>query len=1045
MPVKSLGDWDDITMKRADDAPFWVETNGEYTVTVTYNPDKDSRQRYTIKIVTSLEHKVYSIDGYSLPTQDPVAIWTDICLKYGFVNPGLNFLHISGHPDDGLVTFTYRVPASVNNVRLPALTSRTFKIIDEDEWLSSEILSPEAWGRDEIWTPLCSIRTLPHYSQFHFTYSLGEIPRTSRTRPPGHITVTRIKFPIKWRLELFSEEVIQQDMHTGFSIQDAWGFLHQQVPRLYQHATFNYAGLVQPGLIVTAEVLREDVTVTIGFEVKDNGWIEFPNIADISNMTPRLEIYSQIAADDPRIPPFDEYIEEETRPYQNGVPICFYLKPHSVVTDRSDEGPGRLGGDNGSGVMLPAIKYGAKPINTADPKDPKVPGGLKSTPGTTTSLGDDDSEQVSEQTDSDDDIQDEPRRLQKIASALNNGEPVMVIIIGHFEGYQEIQAQCEFRLDHKGPPPPTMKDCFNFNWQRIHAASERFGSTSVPGSLLWTNQPFTDESLEISVYRFGMGLKVRYQLKAQKGLEMEKWPTVSTCDLGEGLSIAFPAVPRLPDAYLMKLMVNLTAPWEGHEYGTPWQVYLTQQPWRKSETDEIYLQSMPYYPDDLDPEAFNCRVPTSAAQPRDFSEITNQKEISRILKFGRDNGWNMLLSCASSLDGTNSATVTYETTLTDCEDSIPWYLARFNELMRTDGLIGLPAAARTGITWRRICRIEDFQVHIIITETGVNTPEQDGPLCMIFYAPKATLKFRCESSEVAMRAITMFYGQAPTEGETHHTKEWALIGSINGGIIDDKHRVVLFGKHSLDAVATWNKETFIAVLATQPYGSGLGKFTAKFKPDQPYSATIAIEKGTHDEHGTAIYFEQGPRRCLLTRRIYGLPDEDTFWYVMKDWAQFQPRLSKPRQVPGQLFYPPEYGHFFEKYWDVLNDPLQHPDCTDSAHSRDSMRAMSEALSEMDLEQWTPLPDTEVSEKSQRIARTAALSRRCPIMDAVDYWKSPQEQAQEESATLESGFITGRARGQDTDATSQGGMVGTESSPKSGQMDTCVTRSSPSYT
>jgi hypothetical protein len=86
---------------------------------------------------------------------------------------------------------------------------------------------------------------------------------------------------------------------------------------------------------------------------------------------------------------------------------------------------------------------------------------------------------------------------------------------------------------------------------------------------------------------------------------------------------------------------------------------------------------------------------------------------------------------------------------------------------------------------------------------------------------------------------------------------------------------VLEGKHSLDAVAAWNKETFIAELATQPYGSGLGKFTAKFKPDQPYSATIAIEKGTHDEHGTAIYFEQGTRRCLLTRRVYGISDEDT--------------------------------------------------------------------------------------------------------------------------------------------------------------------------
>jgi hypothetical protein len=180
---------------------------------------------------------------------------------------------------------------------------------------------------------------------------------------------------------------------------------------------------------------------------------------------------------------------------------------------------------------------------------------------------------------------------------------------------------------------------------------------------------------------------------------------------------------------------------------------------------------------------------------------------------------------------------------------------------------------------------------------------------MIFYAPKATLKLRCESFDVAWRALTMFYNREPDmpNSSKHHTKEWALIASINGGMIADQHRVQLVGKHDLEKVATWNKETFIAGLATQPYGSGLGKFTAKFKPDEPYSATIAIERGTHEEFGTGIYFEQGVRRCLLTRRIYGISDEDTFWYVMKDWAQFQPRLSKPRLDPGQLYYPPEYG------------------------------------------------------------------------------------------------------------------------------------------
>jgi hypothetical protein len=237
----------------------------------------------------------------------------------------------------------------------------------------------------------------------------------------------------------------------------------------------------------------------------------------------------------------------------------------------------------------------------------------------------------------------------------------------------------------------------------------------------------------------------------------------------------------------------------------------------------------------MDPEAFNCRVPFNAAQSRDFSEITDKQEISRIFKFGRDNGWNMILSCVSSLDGTNSVTVTYETPLTGCEDSVPWYLAKFKTLMDQDGLIGLPVAARVGVIWERTCRVEDFKVYIFVTELGVSTPEQDGPPCMIFYAPKATFKLRCESIPVALRAITMCYGQEPVirDEDAHHTKEWAMIAAMNGGIVHDKHRVLLTGRHELEAVAAWNKEAFIAGLATQPYGTGLCKFTAKFGPNEP--------------------------------------------------------------------------------------------------------------------------------------------------------------------------------------------------------------------
>jgi hypothetical protein len=67
-------DWDEVSIKRADDAPFWVEEKGEYVVTVRYNPDKDPRKVCTIKVVTSVEHQIFLIENYRAPADDPAVI-----------------------------------------------------------------------------------------------------------------------------------------------------------------------------------------------------------------------------------------------------------------------------------------------------------------------------------------------------------------------------------------------------------------------------------------------------------------------------------------------------------------------------------------------------------------------------------------------------------------------------------------------------------------------------------------------------------------------------------------------------------------------------------------------------------------------------------------------------------------------------------------------------------------------------------------------------------------------------------------------------------
>jgi hypothetical protein len=247
---------------------------------------------------------------------------------------------------------------------------------------------------------------------------------------------------------------------------------------------------------------------------------------------------------------------------------------------------------------------------------------------------------------------------------------------------------------------------------------------------------------------------------------------------------------------------------------------------------------------------------------------------------------------------------------------------------------------------------------------------------------------------VAEQFLTMFHGESPEVTEKLHTQEYALVASLNGGEIPAKHRVIRNPDVVVANPLVWNKKIFDAGLATQPYDKGLDRFTAKFDPRQPMSAVIAIEPGCHFDHGTAICVSQEKRRCVLTNTLYGLTDHEALGYTLQSWAKFQPRLAKPRSTPGQLYYPAAYTHVFQKYLDYLNDPLSHPDCSESHHTENSMYEFATALSSMNLSDFEPALDAEADDKSCRIAHLADISRMCPIRDATDCWnpESGQEGA-----------------------------------------------------
>jgi hypothetical protein len=181
-----------------------------------------------------------------------------------------------------------------------------------------------------------------------------------------------------------------------------------------------------------------------------------------------------------------------------------------------------------------------------------------------------------------------------------------------------------------------------------------------------------------------------------------------------------------------------------------------------------------------------------------------------------------------------------------------------------------------------------------------------------------------------------------------------------------------------------NQRIYDAGLKTQNCDTGFERFVRKFDQDQEMSATVAIIKGAHHEHGTAVSFTQSTRRCLLLDTTYGLSADEALWYTLLSQAKFQPRLKRPQREPGRLFYPAEYSHVFEKCWHDLDNPEDHPEFSqETSFTQDCMRHYTVALISMNLSDFEPILHAKAKESDVGIGTEAAISRILPIHDGPD--------------------------------------------------------------
>jgi hypothetical protein len=229
--------------------------------------------------------------------------------------------------------------------------------------------------------------------------------------PAGHIEAIPMKFPVIWRIESPQSEggiyeCRQEEVTPLFTVQAAWTILRHSVSNLAEEPIFDYRGFLQPGRIINVEIPREDVRVSVTFEVIRDGCITFIHEV-IPNVVTWREIHGHYSNIDRRICPWECYIDEEKRPYHPETGLRFRLNTSVEIPDTTREFGGVSGGQTPLGNILPPIVFPKPPIDTTSPADPKLSG---STPAP---LGSDSSPDSWEEDDISDELS-EDLKLQRL-------------------------------------------------------------------------------------------------------------------------------------------------------------------------------------------------------------------------------------------------------------------------------------------------------------------------------------------------------------------------------------------------------------------------------------------------------------------------------------------------------------------------------------------------------------------------------------------------------------------------------------------------------
>jgi hypothetical protein len=333
-------------------------------------------------------------------------------------------------------------------------------------------------------------------------------------------------------------------------------------------------------------------------------------------------------------------------------------------------------------------------------------------------------------------------KLIQIAQAIHKNQLVTISIQGRFRGNQGRELEVLLQKDDTGPAPENFIEVFQETLLEILELPRHYGTERMRGAYLWTPSDITRDELAVSLAKEGKGVELTFGPKVFNGLRLAQFPVRYRVQLVNGYSVVFGAQPTPTDLDLAQFMINITEPWKEPEdrYNSPWHIFLSAQPWRVEERGEVAVLACSEFPAGKSPNEVDSFVPQCAAQQKTFIDATRPKEMKAMLKFGRDSKWPLKITIASSLDGINSASVTYTANWDGCDVSMDWSWKQFVKEGTIDNFGPLPVSAMEQFGWLATVRKEGNSIRVILYEKNsvgqvVSTPEDsETPICRFYGA-----------------------------------------------------------------------------------------------------------------------------------------------------------------------------------------------------------------------------------------------------------------------------------------------------------------------